>query len=98
MKPSELKNAVDDGKTAKHQRYRSILHWLIKKERGFYAKQAEGYMNEAGFQVVRAETAFYPTWDMLVESFESRYAKSSAWMVTNDKLEPYLPPERKTAP
>jgi hypothetical protein len=95
---SELKNAVDDGKTAKHLRWRSILHWFVKKELGFYAKQAEGYVNGDGFVVVRSETAFYPTWEMLVGSFEKYYAESSSWRITDDPLEDYLPPERKMMP
>jgi hypothetical protein len=63
-----------------------------------YSVQAEGYTNGRGFVVVQAETAFYPTWDMLVGSFESRYADSKDWRITNDPLQPYLPPERKTVP
>lgn len=95
---SELQAAVDVGKTAKHRRWRSILHWRVKRELGFYAKQAEGYANADGFVVVRAETAFYPTWGALIDSLSGYYANSKEWFLSDEPLEDYLPPERKEAP
>jgi hypothetical protein len=94
---SELKAAVDAGKTAKHRRWRSILHWFVKKEQDFYIKQAQGYTNPDGVVIVRAETAFYPRWEGLVDSFGYN-ATSKRWEITDEELEDYLPPERKTAP
>jgi hypothetical protein len=93
-----LKEAIDAGHTAKHRRWQSVLHWLVKKEMDFYAKEAEGYTNNDGVVIVRAATAFYPTWERLVSSLEAYYANSHAWRLTDEPLEDYLSPERHTAP
>jgi hypothetical protein len=94
---TELKAAVDDGKTAKHLIWRSILHYLVRKENGFYGKQSEGYANEDGRIIVEPATTFYPTWEELVNSFSTLYADAE-WWLTNDKFEDYLPPEHQETP
>jgi hypothetical protein len=91
---TELKAAIDAGRTAKHQIWRSILHVLIRKELGFYAVQTEGYINEDGVIIVPVVTVFYPTWEMLLDSFRGCYVDAQ-WWTCDDKLADYLPPERE---
>jgi hypothetical protein len=56
-----------------------------------YVRQREDYTNPIGQRVVETRTSFYPTWDLLVASFEkSYYGISDQWTVTNDPLEPYF--------
>lgn len=90
---NELKAAVDDGKTAKHRIWRSILHFLVRKENGFYGKQSEGYKNEDDIIIVEPATIFYPSWEELINSFSALYADAE-WWLTDDKFVDYLPPER----
>src|SRR5690242_17402076 len=91
---ADLKAAVDAGRTAKHQQWRSILHHLIRKEGEYYGRQSEGYTNEIDIVVVPVSTSFYPTWEMLIASFQGRY-DDDEWFVTDDKFVDYLPPERE---
>ncbi len=90
----DLKAAIDDGKTAKHPIWRSILHYLVRKENGFYGKQSEGYTNEDGRIIVEPATVFYPTWEELSNSFSSLYADAE-WWLCDDTFADYLPPERE---
>lgn len=94
---TELKAAIDDGKTAKHRQWRSILHHLIRKENGYYGRQAEGYKNELDVVVVPVATSFYPTWEQLIDSFQGRYADDE-WFLCDDQFVDYLPPEHQEAP
>jgi hypothetical protein len=94
---NDLKKQVDAGKTAKHQMWRSILHYLVRKENGFYGKQSEGYKNEIDIVVVLPHTTFYATWEDLLNSLNGFYTDDE-WFVTNDKFEEYLPPARQEAP
>jgi hypothetical protein len=93
----DLKKQIDAGRTAKHQQFRSILHHRVRKELGFYARQAEGYKNELEVVVVPAATSFYPNWEMLLDSFQGRY-EDDEWVVCDEKFEDYLPPEREDIP
>jgi hypothetical protein len=97
MKLAQLHELIEHGRTAKLRRWRSILHWYVKKEHDFYIKQAEGYTNPDDIVIVQAETTLYPTWSQLVDSFGYE-ATSNAWQITDEELEDYLPPERKQAP
>lgn len=90
---SDLKAQIDAGRTAKHLMWRSILHHLIRKEGDYYGRQAEGYKNEIDIVVVPVVTSFYPTWELLIESFQGRYADDE-WQLCDDRFEDYLPPER----
>jgi hypothetical protein len=94
---TDCKALVDAGKTAKHLRWRSILHYLVRKEGAYYGRQAEGYINPDGILIVKPDTTFYSTWQDLIDSFNGYYA-GSEWEITDDPFEDYLPPERKTAP
>lgn len=94
---NELKADIDTGKTAKHRQWRTILHYLVRRELGFYARQSEGYTNEDGKVIVRANTQFYPTWELLIDSF-SLYATSDGWWVCDEQFAEYLPPDHLEAP
>jgi hypothetical protein len=94
---TELKAAIDDGKTAKHRQWRTILHYLVRRELGFYARQSEGYTNEDGVVIVRPNTQFLPSWELLVDSF-GIYGTSDGWFICDDQFVDYLPPEREEAP
>ncbi|GHO99155.1 hypothetical protein KSF_092030 [Reticulibacter mediterranei] len=91
---NDLKAAIDDGKTAKHQQWRSMLHYLIRKEQGFYGRQIEGYKNEKEVVVVEPQTTFYATWDQLLASLNGFYTDND-WWLTDDKFVDYLPSKRE---
>lgn len=91
---SDCKLTVDAGYTAKHQRYRSILYFLIRKKGEYYELQKEGYVNPDGIIIVQQETAFYETWKALLDAL-GWYASSSGWYITNDQFKE--PPEKETA-
>jgi hypothetical protein len=90
---NELRAAVDAGRTAKHKQWRSILHYLVRKENGFYGKQAQGYKNEIGIVIVSPATTFYATWEDLLASLNGFYTDDE-WWTTDEPFSDYLPPER----
>lgn len=96
-KLADLKAAVDAGRTAKHLMRRSILHHLVRKEHGYYARQAEGYVNEIDIVVVPVVTSFYPTWELLTDSFQGRY-DDDEWQLCDDQFADYLPPDHQEIP
>jgi hypothetical protein len=77
---NELKEAIDQCKTAKLRQWRSILHWFVKKERSFYIKQQEGYTNHGGVVIVQAKTAFYLEWEELVNAL-GYDAEAGGWEI-----------------
>lgn len=94
---AELKAAVDAGRTAKHRQWRTILHYLVRRELGFYARQSEGYTNGDGIVIVRPNTQFFPSWELLIDSF-GIYGASDGWWATDEQFADYLPPEHQEAP
>lgn len=89
----DLQPQIDAGRTAKHLIWRSILHILVRKELGFYAVQTESYTNPDGVIVVPVNTVFYPTWNMLLDSFKESY-KDAEWWLCDEPFADYLPPKR----
>jgi hypothetical protein len=93
----EYKEDVEHGRTAKHAIPRTILHVLIKKEPDFYVKQYEGYTNKDGNVIVPVNSHFYPSWGHLIASL-TYFEQETGWVITDEPIADYLPPERKTAP
>src|SRR4051794_1550775 len=93
----DLKAQVDVGRTAKHRQWRSILHFLVRKELGFYACQGEGYKNEQDVVIVKPRTTFYPSWEELENSFDG-FCTDDEWVVCDDRFTDYLPADRRNIP
>ncbi len=94
---NDCKLFIDMGRTAKHIRWRSVLHYRVRKEGKYYGRQAEGYTNPDGVVILKTDTTFYSTWEDLIDAFNGYY-DDSGWEITDDPFTDYLPPERKSAP
>lgn len=91
MRLQECKKAVDEGKTAEHRLWRSLLSCQIRKEGQLYARHTEGYKNPHDVEVVKPDTVHYRTWEELVDGFYGRY--ETEWVLTNEPFRDYHPPE-----
>jgi hypothetical protein len=90
----DCKAQIDAGKTAEHLRWRSVLHFQIRKEGDYYARHAEGYKNPHGVLIVKPDTIYYSSWEEIIDAFNGYY-DDSGWELTNEPFRDYLPIERQ---
>ncbi len=43
-------------------------------------------------------TDFYPEWEQLLQGIKGEQLETSGWQITDEPLEPYLPPPSKVVP
>lgn len=106
MTLSQLRELVENGRTAKWKlipersdRFYFIIR--IKKVEDGFAWQHK-MMKYDDHTEVSTQTVVHPSWDALYKDItgdgsSSDQTVSTAWVITDEELDPYLP-ERKTAP